>query len=263
MHTRSVLGIPTSSCDNHRWVSWHACYRALQAFYRDFFPVDPTGLGGARHDFGVGRPYWWLYGPIHTKYVYGAAVWRSCRLLHFGDVALLKEIKYYPSIVRCGVILLVAVFIPEMLPGKWHSGFSQIAPVELTEVSVGEHRDMYRTTTSWDPISLALFGEALTRLSTYPKPAIYQWKLEFSPVTEDDMLPMGHCQLLPPLCPLQAETVEVGSQRVLPWGSIGTVTTGQEPVVYGFWASPHSMQIPHPRCQGPITYEAILSGHPQ
>ena len=43
-------------------------------------------------------------------------------------------------------------------------------------------------------------------------------------------------------------------------GSIGTVTTGQEPVVDGFMASPHSLQIPHP-C--PSTNEAILSDHPQ
>ena len=51
---------------------------------------------------------------------YGVAVWRSWRLLHLGDVTLLKEIKDYSSTVRCGVIVLVAVVIPEMLPGKWH-----------------------------------------------------------------------------------------------------------------------------------------------
>ena len=42
------------------------------------------------------------------------------------------------------------------------------------------------------------------------------------------MLPINHCQFLPPLCPLQAETVVVGSQQGLPWVSIGTVTMGQE-----------------------------------
>ena len=51
---------------------------------------------------------------------YEFAVWRSWRLLHLGDFALLKEIKDYPNMVRCGVLLLVAVLFSEMLPGKWH-----------------------------------------------------------------------------------------------------------------------------------------------
>ena len=60
---------------------------------------------------------------------------------------------------------------------------------------------------------------------TCPKPAIYQLS---GLITEDDMLPMGHCQVLPPLCPIQAERAVVGSQQGLPCGPIGTVTTGQE-----------------------------------
>ena len=51
---------------------------------------------------------------------YGVGVWRSHRLLHLGDFALLKEIKNYPSMVRCSVIVLIAIVMPEMLPGKWH-----------------------------------------------------------------------------------------------------------------------------------------------
>ena len=47
-------------------------------------------------------------------------IWLSRRLLHLGDFALLKEIKDYRSMVRYGVIILVAVVIPELLPGKWH-----------------------------------------------------------------------------------------------------------------------------------------------
>ena len=58
---------------------------------------------------------------------------------------------------------------------------------------------------------------------------------------------MGHCQVLPPLCPLQAQAVVVSSQHGLPCGS---VTTGQEPVVDGFPARPHSTQILHLRHQG-------------
>ena len=42
---------------------------------------------------------------------YGVAVWLSCRLFN--------EIKDYPSTVMCGVTVLVAVVIHEVLPGKW------------------------------------------------------------------------------------------------------------------------------------------------
>ena len=94
-----------------------------------------------------------------------------------------------------------------------------------------------------DVINLAPLLEALTREMTYLKPAIYRVKLESGLVTEDDMLPMGHYQVLPPLCPLRAETVVFGSQQGLPCGS-------------------HSIQIPHLRRQGLSTYEAILSDHP-
>ena len=74
---------------------------------------------------------------------------------------------------------------------------------------------------------------------------------------------MGHCQILPPLCPLEVGTVVFGSQQVHPFRSIGTVTTGQELVVDGFPASPHSIKNPHLRQQGPSTYEVILSDHPE
>ena len=97
---------------------------------------------------------------------------------------------------------------------------------------------MYWTTTNLDPISPAPLLEVLTRLTTYPKPAIYWVKLK----SEYDMLPIGHCQVLSALCPFQAETAVIGSQKDLPCGSIGTVTTGREPVVDGFLANPHSMQ---------------------
>ena len=97
----------------------------------------------------------------------------------------------------------------------------------------------------------------------YPKPAIYRVKLESRLITEDDMLPVGHCQVPPPLRPLQAETTVVGSQQGLRCGSICPVTTGQESVVNRCATSPHSIQISHPRRQGPSTQETILSDHPQ
>ena len=34
--------------------------------------------------------------------------WRSCRMLHLDNVALLNEIKVYPSTMKCGVIVFVA-----------------------------------------------------------------------------------------------------------------------------------------------------------
>ena len=179
--------------------------------------------------------------------LYGVAVWRSCRLLHLGDVALLKKIKDSLIIMRCVVTVLVAVIIPEMLPGKWHLGVSQNAPVQLCRHLSGTTRgdlksslDVYRTTTSLDPISLTPLLEALTS-KTYSKPAIYQVKLEYWLVTEESMMPTGHCQVLPPLHPLQAETAGVGSQQGLSCGPIGTVTTGQKPVVFGPSSTKHDL----------------------
>ena len=91
----------------------------------------------------------------------------------------------------------------------------------------------------------------------------YRVKLESRLITEDDMLPVGHCQVPPPLRPLQAETTVVGSQQGLRYGSICPVTTWQESVVNRCATSPHSVQISHPRRQGPSTQETILSDHPQ
>ena len=73
------------------------------------------------------------------------------------------------------------------------------------------------------------------------------------------MLPVGHCQVPPPLRPLQVDATVVGSQQGLRCGSICPVTTGQESVVNRCATSPHSAQISHPRRQGPSTQETILS----
>ena len=54
---------------------------------------------------------------------------------------------------------------------------------------------------------------------------------------------MGHLQVVLPLCPLEAETVVVGSQQGLSCGSLGMITTGQELVVDGFPTSSHSIKI--------------------
>ena len=78
---------------------------------------------------------------------------------------------------------------------------------------------------------------------TYPKPAIYRVKLESGLVTEDGMVPMGHCQVLLPLCPPQPETAVVGSLRGLPCEFIGTVTTGREPVVFSAALISHKFLI--------------------
>ena len=57
------------------------------------------------------------------------------------------------------------------------------------------------------------------------------------------MLPVGHCQVPPPLRPLQAETTVVGSQQGLRCGSICPVTMGQESVVNRCATSPHSYRF--------------------
>ena len=49
----------------------------------------------------------------------------------------------------------------------------------------------------------------------------------------------------------------------LPCGSVDMVTTWKVQVVDCFPTNPHSIPIPHPHRQGPSTYEANLSDHPQ
>ena len=44
VYAGSVSGIPASSCDNRGWASWHACYKALHAFYMYFCPFIQQGL---------------------------------------------------------------------------------------------------------------------------------------------------------------------------------------------------------------------------
>ena len=93
-----------------------------------------------------------------------------------------------------------------------------------------------------------------------PTPAIYQVKLESGLVTEDDMLPMSHCQVASPLWPLQAEMAMVGSQQRLLYKYIGIVTMEQEPVVDGFMASPDSIQSIHQSSSGSMPPEDAFDG---
>ena len=120
VHAGLVSDIPVSSSDNRHQASWHTCCKALQVIYMDFCPFIAKGLAEPTEILG------WV---VHTddctaqfipNMFYGVAVWRPCRLLHLGDVDLLKEIKEFLSRERCCVIVLVALIIPEMLPGKWH-----------------------------------------------------------------------------------------------------------------------------------------------
>ena len=56
------------------------------------------------------------------------------------------------STVRCGVIILAAVLVPEMLPGKWHKGVLQNVLAELTgEIPVGEDKRQFDTTVKSSP----------------------------------------------------------------------------------------------------------------
>ena len=86
----------------------------LQAFtsiLQGFLPIYPTRLGGAHQHSGAVVHT----GDFTTQFIptmfCGVTVWRSYRLLHHGDVALLKEIKDFPSWVRYSFIVLVAVVI--------------------------------------------------------------------------------------------------------------------------------------------------------
>ena len=102
---------------------------------------------------------------------------------------------------------------------------------------------------------------------THPKSAIYWVKLESGPITENDMLSMHHCQVLPHLCLLQAETVVVGSQQGLRCESIGKVTTRQESVVDGspvsplsFTNSPSALSRPECKCSDPVRLSWAKNG---
>ena len=93
VHAGSLSGIAASGRDN-------ACYKALQAFYGDFCPFIQQGL--ARLTKILGRVV--QTGDCTAQFIhnmfYGVTVLRSCRLLHLGGIALLEEIKDYPSTVR-------------------------------------------------------------------------------------------------------------------------------------------------------------------
>ena len=56
----SALGIPASSCDNPRWESWHAWYKVLQAFYRDFYRGNLAPLWKAPQTCTKPPPAWTL-----------------------------------------------------------------------------------------------------------------------------------------------------------------------------------------------------------
>ena len=104
------------SCEASR----HTCYKALKALYRDLRPFIQQGLAKLikilrrivhRADCSA---------QFIPKMFYGVTVGRSWRLLHLCDIALLSEIEDYPSTKRSGVVILIAVVVPEIVPGKWH-----------------------------------------------------------------------------------------------------------------------------------------------
>ena len=74
---RSMLD--TKCCRRSTWTFAHLSSRAWRS--------SPRFWGGLSK-LVIARP-------ISPNMFYGAAVWRSCRLLHLGDIALLKKIKDY------------------------------------------------------------------------------------------------------------------------------------------------------------------------
>ena len=74
----------------------------LEAFYKDFCPFIQQSLAELTKILGRVVYTGDCTTQLIPNMVYVVTVWRSCRLLHLGDNALLKVIKDYPSMVRCG-----------------------------------------------------------------------------------------------------------------------------------------------------------------
>ena len=174
-------------------------------------PIYPAGLDEAHHDSWAVCSYCWLHGPIHPKYVlWGCSLAILVKLLHLGD-ALLKEIKNYPKYCLANSTKLFAKY-----PCRAHRwGIRRGAQeaiwhhCEKLPRRVPNHHQL-------GPYKPGAFFGSAHRYTMYPKPAIYQIKLESWLVTEDDMVPMVHCQVLSQLCPRLAETVVFGRQQRLP-----------------------------------------------
>ena len=94
--------------------------QSVPCILQDFCPFIQQGLAELTKILGKAVHTGDCTSRFILNMFYGVAVWRSCKLLHLGDVALLKKFKDYPCTVGCGVIALVAVVITEILPGKWH-----------------------------------------------------------------------------------------------------------------------------------------------
>ena len=103
--TRRRSMLATRRCKSSTGISVHSSSRAWQSSPR---------LWGGLSILMIARPN---SSQMCSR---GVAVWRSCRLLHLGDVALLKKIKDYMSMVMCCIIVLVATVIPELLPDESH-----------------------------------------------------------------------------------------------------------------------------------------------
>ena len=104
--------VPLPDVDKITLVSWHVCYKALEAFFGDFCPFILQGLAELSNALGHVFHTDDFTAQFIPNLFHGVAVWRSCRLLNLGDGALLKEINDYPSTVRCGVIVSVDIAIP-------------------------------------------------------------------------------------------------------------------------------------------------------
>ena len=120
VYVGSVSGFPASSCDNCHYASWHTCYKVLRRSTRI----------SAHLSSRVWRRSTRFWGRLSILVVASPNSSQICSMgLHSGDLAgcsvamtmlCWKKIKDYPSTLRCGLIVLVAVVIPEMLPGKWN-----------------------------------------------------------------------------------------------------------------------------------------------
>ena len=226
-----------------------------------FLPIYPAGLGGAHHNSGAGCPSGWLHGTIHPKYVlwgYILAILQAApswsRYPAEGNQGLPKHGEVWRYCLGSSSYpwnatwqMALRCFTKYLYRG--HQWGSCRGAQEAIWHHCKKLRRRVRYRHQLGPYKTGTFAGSADQV----KACHLLGKVGI--VTEYDILPKGHCQVLPPLCPLQAEKVVVGSQQRLSCGSIGTVTTGQEPVVDGFPASPHSIQIPYPCHQGPSLLE--------
>ena len=102
-----------------------------RVFYRDFYPFIQQVLAELTKILGRVVHIDDCTAQLIPNMFYWVAVWRSCRR----SILVTLPCWWKSSSTEHGeFIVLVAVVVPEMLPGKWNYGVSQNAPVACVEL---------------------------------------------------------------------------------------------------------------------------------